>query len=214
MLEQKYSLADLAQAADALPVDSASGLSQSQAQQLLAKVGPNQPGATARRSGLAQLLISFATPLVVILLLASAVLAFVGETFNAVIIALMVLVSVGVNFLQTFRSERAADALPTQVAPTATVLRDAVWKAILRREVMPGDVVRLAAGDLVPADARLLNARDLQRDAGGGKLDLTITPTTAMTFYLAGGRGGDVAASLYPLGRNARLGYIDVTKRF
>lgn len=137
------------------------GLTSQQAQKLLAQFGPNEPGMTVRQSGLVQLLLSLANPLVVILLIASVVSAFVGETFNAILIALMVIVSVGVNFYQTFRSERAADALRAQVAPTALALRDGQWQTILRREVVPGDVVRLAAGDLVPADARLLTARDL-----------------------------------------------------
>jgi Mg2+-importing ATPase len=65
------------------------------------------------------------------------------------------------DFAQTYRSQRAVEKLRAQVAPTATVLRDGEWKDIGRREVVPGDIVRLSAGDLVPADARLLLARDL-----------------------------------------------------
>jgi Mg2+-importing ATPase len=65
------------------------------------------------------------------------------------------------NLLQTWRSQRAADALRARVAPTATVLRDGVWREIPRREVVPEDLVRLAAGALVPADALLIEARDL-----------------------------------------------------
>ena len=161
MLERSQSLDTVVPASVAAPSAMVTGLSQTAARQLLAKYGPNEPGATARRSGWVQLLSAFANPLVIILLVASAVSAFVGETFNAVIIALMVIVSVSVNFYQTYRSERAADALRAQVAPTAMVLRDGQWREVLRREVVPGDVVRLAAGDLVPADARLLTARDL-----------------------------------------------------
>jgi Mg2+-importing ATPase len=80
---------------------------------------------------------------------------------NATLIAGMVLLSVSLNFVQTYRSQRAAQRLREGVAPRATVLRDGVWSEIPRREVVVGDVIRLAAGDLVPADARLLEGRDL-----------------------------------------------------
>jgi P-type Mg2+ transporter len=73
----------------------------------------------------------------------------------------MVALSVVLNFVQTYRSHRVADRLRDAVAPTAAVLRDGTWGELRRREVVPGDIVRLAAGDRIPADARLLEARDL-----------------------------------------------------
>src|SRR5205823_5818006 len=69
--------------------------------------------------------------------------------------------SVALNAFQTLHSERATDRLRQQVAPTANVCRDGAWSQIPRRAVVPGDRIRLSAGDLVPADARLLEARDL-----------------------------------------------------
>jgi Mg2+-importing ATPase len=65
------------------------------------------------------------------------------------------------DFSQTYRSQRAIERLHDQVAPTATVQRDGAWQEVRRRDVVPGDLVRLSAGDMVPADARLLAARDL-----------------------------------------------------
>jgi len=73
----------------------------------------------------------------------------------------MVLLSVALNFFQTFRSQRAVEQLRTGVAPTATVLRDGNWVELPRRELVPGDIIRLAAGDLVPADARLIETNSL-----------------------------------------------------
>ena len=73
----------------------------------------------------------------------------------------MVALSVVLNFVQTYRSHRVAERLRDTVAPTATALRDGTWSEIRRRDLVPGDIVRLAAGDRVPADARLLEARDL-----------------------------------------------------
>jgi Mg2+-importing ATPase len=66
-----------------------------------------------------------------------------------------------VNFWQTYRSQLAANRLRASVAPTATVLRESRWQEVPLRAVVPGDLIRLSAGDLVPADSRLVEARDL-----------------------------------------------------
>src|SRR5581483_5620879 len=65
------------------------------------------------------------------------------------------------NFVQSYRSRRAAERLRDTVVPTATVRRDGQWREIPRRELVPGDIIRLGAGDRIPADARLLETRDL-----------------------------------------------------
>ncbi len=137
------------------------GLTSAEAAQRLDKFGPNDPAPRRRRSGVVQLLGLFLNPLVVILLIAAAASAFLGQIADACIIAAVVLLSVAINFAQTYRSERAAERLREQVTPTATVQRDGEWREIARRSVVPGDAIRLSAGDLVPADARLLESRDL-----------------------------------------------------
>ncbi len=143
------------------PLPEALGLTTQEAKAQLAKVGPNEQAPPKRTAGLIQILLLFANPLVIILLIASAVSAFVGEIVNASIIALMVVVSIVINFFQTWHSQRAAERLRGQVASKATLLRDGKWTDLPWREVVPGDVFRLSAGDLVPADARLLQAKDL-----------------------------------------------------
>jgi Mg2+-importing ATPase len=137
------------------------GLTSAEAQERFETAGPNEPTPVQRATLLRQLLLFLTNPLVLILLIASIIAGVLGEVVNAVIIVVMVLLSVALNFVQTARSQRAADRLRAQVAPTATVRRDGKWKEIHRREVVPGDVIRLGAGDLVPADARLLEAHDL-----------------------------------------------------
>jgi len=140
----------------------------------LVKVTPHGPGSISsirtlnvsparapRTAGLVQILLLLANPLVIILLIASAASAILGERVNASIIVLMVALSVVLNFVQTYRSHRVAERLRDAVAPTATALRDGTWTEIRRRDLVPGDIVRLAAGDRVPADARLFEARDL-----------------------------------------------------
>jgi len=137
------------------------GLTTDEAKLRLAKIGPNEPATARRSANLVQVLTLFANPLAIILLIASAISAALGEVINASIIVTMVLLSVLLNFIQTYRSQRAVDRIRKEVAPAATVLRDGKWVEIPRREVVPDDVIKLAAGDLVPADADLVKARDL-----------------------------------------------------
>lgn len=140
---------------------SEAGLSSDKARRRLDRVGPNE--ALERRGGavMRELIGFLANPLVLILILASAVSAVLGDIVNAAIIALMVVLSVILNFVQAYRSQRAAERLRDEVAPTATVRRDGAWTELPGRVLVPGDIVRLGAGDRVPADARLLEARDL-----------------------------------------------------
>jgi Mg2+-importing ATPase len=137
------------------------GLSSQEARQRLAQFGPNELVTTRRASVAVQLARHLASPLVLILLLAALVSAFLGELVNAAIIALIVSFSVALDFVQTYRSQQAAERLRAQVALTATALRDGAWVEVPRTTIVPGDIIQLAAGDLVPADARLIEARDL-----------------------------------------------------
>src|SRR5581483_5018213 len=137
------------------------GLSGVEAARRLAAYGPNEPVPVRRLSALVQLLRLFANPLVIILLVASAIAGSLGQRVDALIIVTMVVLGVSINFWQSYRSQQAADRLRASVTPTATVLRDGAWVEVPLRTVVPGDVFRLSAGDLVPADARLIEARDL-----------------------------------------------------
>ena len=139
----------------------ASGLSGQEAEARLIQFGPNEPAATKRHSPVTDLLRMFLNPLTLILLFAAVASGFLGDKVDAGIICAIVLLSAGIDFSQTYRSQKAVDRLQNQVAPTATVLRDRTWTEIRRRDVVPGDLVRLSAGDMIPADARLLTARDL-----------------------------------------------------
>ena len=137
------------------------GLTQVEAKRRLAQYGHNEPAPAKRTAPLFQLLILLANPLAIILLVASAISAALGEVINASIIIMMVLFSVALNFIQTYRSQKAVDSIRKEVAPTANVLRDDKWTEIPGREIVPGDLIKLGAGDLVPADAELVQTRDL-----------------------------------------------------
>ncbi len=137
------------------------GLTTDLARARLREVGPNEAAATRRTTALSELARPFANPLVAILLVAGVVSATVGEWVNATIIVAMVVLGVTINFLQTDHSRRAVERLRKSVAPTATVMRDGVWSELPRAEVVPDDWIRLVPGDMVPADARIMECEHL-----------------------------------------------------
>jgi len=137
------------------------GLTAQEAAARLEQYGPNDPAPTKQRSAVLEFLRLFLNPLVLILLIAAVASIFLGEIMDAAIIIGIVVLSNVLDFSQTHKSQTAMEQLRQRVAPTATVLRDGTWQETRRTEVVPGDCVRLSAGDVVPADARLLQSRDL-----------------------------------------------------
>src|SRR5690242_5678711 len=135
------------------------GLSDAEAARRRARDGPNE----FRHAGsglLATLAGALANPLVAILIAAAATSGVLGDVLGALIIAVIVLLSLVLNATLGFRSQRAAERLRAEITPMATVCRDGRWQERPRRELVRGDLIRLAAGDRIPADARLLDARD------------------------------------------------------
>jgi Mg2+-importing ATPase len=139
----------------------AAGLTSGAAAERLARYGPNDPAPKKRHSRLVEFLRLFLNPLVIVLVIAAIASAVLGDVTDAGIIIAIVVVSTVLDYGQTRRSQQAVEQLQAQVTPKATVLRDGQWLDIPRAQVVPGDVVRLSAGDMVPADARLLESRDL-----------------------------------------------------
>lgn len=144
----------------ALPAD-AGGLMTAEAEQRLLRWGPNQALDRRRRPAWLDFLARFANPLVLILLFASALSAATGNTSSFVIVLAVVLLSVVLDFIQERQAEAAVEALRRTVAVRVQLWRDGHETTVPLEQLVPGDVVRLAAGDLVPADCRLLEARDL-----------------------------------------------------
>lgn len=136
------------------------GLTSDEAASRLEKYGTNEfPRPRVIPAWLAYLKL-FADPLVIVLIAAGSISGFFGEPRGAIIISVMVLFSVTLQFFQEHRSEQTAQKLARQVAITATVIRDGAAVEMPMRELVPGDVIRLGVGDIVPADARVLYARD------------------------------------------------------
>jgi Mg2+-importing ATPase len=138
------------------------GLTAVEAENRLRQFGPNSLARESRFAPVAEILRLFLNPLVLILLGAAVVSAVTGERVSAGIIITIVLLSVAVNFYQSFQARRAVEELRSQVAFKASVVRDRREQEIAVADLVPGDVIKLNAGDLVPADARLLEERDLQ----------------------------------------------------
>jgi Mg2+-importing ATPase len=151
---------DAAQLETLRHADAAQGLSADRAAQRLVEVGPNRFGHMRALPGWRQYLRHFRNPLVLTLLLASAVSAVTGEATNFLIIAAIVLLSVTLDFWQELRAGQVVERLRQSVAVRATVLRSGQWQEHPVAELVPGDVVQLTAGDLVPGDALVLQARD------------------------------------------------------
>lgn len=126
--------------------------------------GPNELQATAHVSPWSILFQQFKNVLILILLVATAVSAFLGHGVETIAIAIIVLFAVVLGFIQEFRAERAIEALREMAAPTVIVIRAGREIEIAARDVVPGDVMVLQAGDKVAADARLIDSVNLQVD--------------------------------------------------
>ncbi len=137
-----------------------SGLTSSEAAERLTRYGPNLFHPQRRNILLFQFLSKFSNPLVIILLAASAVSALTGDVASFVIISLIVLMSVTLDFVQEYRAGKEAEKLRQSVTVHVQALRDGKSQEIPLASLVPGDVVLLAAGDLVPADGRILEAKD------------------------------------------------------
>jgi Mg2+-importing ATPase len=138
------------------------GLSSAEAKQRLRLHGPNSLVGESRFATLIGFLRFFANPLVLILLAASVISIALGDPVGGSIIIAIVLLSVVVNFYVEFQARHAVEDIRKQVATTAAVLRDGHELELPIAELVPGDIIRLNAGDLAPADARLLDSKDLR----------------------------------------------------
>ena len=139
-----------------------SGLRQAEAAERTLQYGANEIRAAKRISAWEILFDQFKNILILILLGATAISLFLGHGIESIAIAVIVLFAVLLGFIQEYRAERAIEALKQMAAPTASVLRDGVEVKIPARELVPGDLILLHTGDRMPADARLLEAVNLQ----------------------------------------------------
>ena len=140
------------------------GLAADEARRRLAADGPNTLAAAAPRSTAAIALAVLREPMFALLLAAGGVYVLIGDVHEAMVLGASILVIIGIAVSQERRAERALEALRDLSSPRALVRRDGALERIPGADVVRGDLVLLAEGDRVPADARLLEAHDLQVD--------------------------------------------------
>ena len=142
---------------------SAAGLTEEEAASRLEKYGPNEVAHEKRHGWLERLYVAALNPLV-ILLTVLAIISFVapqGDVITGVIMLGMVLLGLSLRFIQETRADTAAAKLKAMIRVTASVCRDGQTREIPLQQLVPGDIVKLCAGDMVPGDVRLLSAKDL-----------------------------------------------------
>lgn len=131
------------------------GLTSQEARARLARYGLNSTTLEKRRPAFFIFLETFKSPLVILLLASSLVAAYFGETDSFVIIVVIVLLSSILDFVNTYKSDKAAEKLKDHIRITATVLRDGKREEIRVEHIVPGDLIFLSAGDVVPADGKV-----------------------------------------------------------
>jgi len=137
------------------------GLTSEEAATRLAKYGPNVL-AQDQRAGFGKLLWhAVINPLVILLAVLTTISFATGDPRAGIMMLLMIILGVGLKLIQEAKADSAAAKLKAMISITATVLRDGVPHEIALSQLVPGDIVKLAAGDMIPGDVRLLAAKDL-----------------------------------------------------
>jgi len=140
------------------------GLSSSEAQARLEKYGPNKIESSNKKSMLEKIKEQILDPMVILLIVASIISAFTGDKIEAIIIIAIVIINAIMSIYQEGQAEDSVAALQKMSSPEATVVRDGKRGKVKAEELVPGDIVILETGDIIPADIRLLDSRNLQID--------------------------------------------------
>ncbi len=198
------------------------GLSAAEAAERLEQHGPNALPAGAPESALTRFLRQFKDPMIYVLLGAAVLTTIMGEVVDTVVILAVVLVNALIGYVQEGRAADALEGIRSMLSLDAQVLRDGAWSTIPAEQLVPGDVVRLGAGDKVPADVRLLAATNLtaeesaltgeslavEKTTGAVGPDAALGDRSSMAFSgttIASGSGRGVVVGT---GRHTEIGHI------
>ena len=198
------------------------GLTTARATELLAVVGPNSVDDAQRLGPLRLLWRQVANPLVLILIFAAAVSLSLSQWVDAGIILAIVVGSSLLGFYQEYRASTAVEELKKRLALTCRVVRDGVEQTVHADTLVPGDVIVLSAGNLVPADGRILEARDflvseasmtgesfpVEKQAGIVPADAPLAQRTNVVFVGASVRSGTARVVVVETGRRTAFGAI------
>src|SRR5690349_20198229 len=140
---------------------SLAGLSEEEAAERLEVFGANEVAHERKHEWLHRLWLAVRNPLVILLTILATVSYATGDIRAGTVMLLMVVLGVTLRFVQETKANNAAAKLKAMIKVTATVLRDGQTKEIPLQQLVPGDIVKLSAGDMIPGDVRLLSAKDL-----------------------------------------------------
>ena len=227
-----YYTMDAQAAVAALASDAGRGLSAEQAAQRLEQYGPNRLREKKKKTNLQRFFDQFKDAMIVILLIAAAisfVIACTGhdpmEFFEPLLILLIVVLNAIMGMIQESKAEKALDALKNMSAPHARVIRGGAESVIDAAQLVPGDVIRLEAGDFIPADARLLASSSLKSEESAltgesvpSEKDAAVTvdekaalgDRTNMVFSGCSVTYGTATALVTATGMDTEMGRIDI----
>jgi len=140
---------------------SLNGLTEADAEERARSTGPNEIAQERKQGWVVRVLKIIRNPLVILLSALSTISFFTGDVRAGSVMVGMVALSVGLRFWQEARADSAAEKLKAMIHVTATVVRDGAAKEIPLRDLVPGDIIKLAAGDMIPGDVRLLSSKDV-----------------------------------------------------
>jgi len=160
----EYHLLSIEETRNLLHTDIQSGLSQDEANERLQRVGANELYGSSGTSTLKVFLSNLFNSMNIVLLIALIVSLSVQDWVEGIVLAVVIITNTGIGFFQEFKSEKTMEALKKMSSPTARVLRNHEINVVACREVVPGDVVHLEEGDVIPADLRLVEAVNLEID--------------------------------------------------
>ncbi|MEK6713471.1 MAG: cation-translocating P-type ATPase [Nitrospirota bacterium] len=141
---------------------SVNGLSNDEARKRLFEYGPNEIKETAKRTPIGMFADQFKDFMIIILIVAAVISGLLGEVADTIAIVVIVILNAIMGFVQEYRAEKAIEALKMMATPASTVLRDGVPHSVPTPEVVPGDIILLDAGKVVPADLRLIESFQLK----------------------------------------------------
>jgi magnesium-transporting ATPase (P-type) len=160
------------------------GLSVGEARARKHRYGPNRLAAARKQSEILRFLAQFDNVLIYVLLAAAVLAASIGHFTDAAVVLAVVLVNATIGYVQEGRAEKALEAIRGMIDPHASVIRGGRRTVIAAEDIVPGDLVLLEPGDRVPADLRLIRARNLRIDEAAltGEsvpVDKTVAPVAA-----------------------------------
>ena len=159
------------------------GLKHAEVEARLGEYGPNQVAKEKRRTWLMRLWDNIKNPLVILLITLGIISYLTGDLRGTIVILLMVILGIVLRYVQESRADQAAEKLKAMVSTTTSVVRDGKHQEIPLAELVPGDIVTFSAGDMIPADVRVVTAKDLfinQAALTGESLPVEKTPAAVV----------------------------------